>query len=145
MDCVTGRSIAYVATLVCAPLFHASRALTHCLPTQVYFSLSSSESNQKAGGAFELSAMYWQVVRLLENEPGLKEEAGEILLWWNQYVFFHIVWSAFINIRYRQIFPSKSAGKHVTQKSDDSIARLRAQKAAKKAAALQDATNHEQQ
>jgi hypothetical protein len=90
MDCVTGRSIAYVVTLVCALLFHASRALTHCLPTQVYFSLSSSESNQKAGGAFELSAMYWQVVRLLENEPGLKEEAGEILLWWNQYVFFHI-------------------------------------------------------
>jgi hypothetical protein len=45
--------------------------------------LSSCENNQKIGAAFELSAMYWQIVNMLEDED-LKDEADTLLLWWNQ-------------------------------------------------------------
>ncbi|KAF8583686.1 hypothetical protein K439DRAFT_1240134, partial [Ramaria rubella] len=74
MEAVTSRSLAYVATLT-------------------YFGLSSNKKNQKVGGSFELSTLYWQVVHLLEDKD-LKDEANTLLLWWNQ-----------------QIFPSKSSAK----------------------------------
>ncbi|KAF8516266.1 hypothetical protein JB92DRAFT_3114313 [Gautieria morchelliformis] len=66
MDRVTTRSLAYVAVLT-------------------YFAMSSSENNQKSGATFELSAMYWQIVNMLEDDD-LKEEADALLLWWNQQI-----------------------------------------------------------
>ncbi|KAF8498407.1 hypothetical protein JB92DRAFT_3146519 [Gautieria morchelliformis] len=109
----TTRSLAYVAVLT-------------------YFAMSSSENNQKSGAAFELSAMYWQIVKMLEDDD-LKEEADALLLWWNQ-----------------QIFLSKSAARSSEQDVLDPILKLKAQKAAKKARestggrgrVLYESTNH---
>ncbi|KAF8582471.1 hypothetical protein K439DRAFT_1618226 [Ramaria rubella] len=99
--------------------------IIHWFESQTYFGLLSNENNQKSGGAFELSTLYWQIMHLLEDSD-LKEEADDLLLWWN-----------------RQIFPSKSSAKSATQKELDPIAKLKAQKAAKRAVAFQDATNNQ--
>jgi Family of unknown function (DUF6698) len=49
------------------------------------FALSSSETNQKVGGPFDLTKFCWHVVKTLEH-PDFSEEVNDLLAWWNRWV-----------------------------------------------------------
>ncbi|KIJ31597.1 hypothetical protein M422DRAFT_53329 [Sphaerobolus stellatus SS14] len=70
---VTGRSIAYIATLLVP--------LSIRIPPQVRCALSSEESLQKEGGSFNCPKFFATIVNLFEDEE-LTEEAKETLQWW---------------------------------------------------------------
>jgi hypothetical protein len=83
MEAVTPGSIAYAAKFVSDSVcFFFSSA--DCF--QAYFGLSSAETHRKQGGEFDFCPMYWQIVRLFEEEY-LKEDTKALLQWWNQCVY----------------------------------------------------------
>ncbi|KAF8522529.1 hypothetical protein JB92DRAFT_3110608 [Gautieria morchelliformis] len=89
--------------------------------TQTRFALSSGETNQKVGGPFDNTHFFWHLVKFLED-PDFEEEVQDLLHWWNS-----------------RLFPGEDElGSN--DKTMDSLALLKTQKAAKRAA-LQNATN----
>ncbi|KAF8497284.1 hypothetical protein JB92DRAFT_3125795 [Gautieria morchelliformis] len=99
-----------------------ARSLAY-VAAQARFALSSGETNQKVGGPFDLTHFFWHAVKYLED-PDFEEEVSQLLDWWNS-----------------RVLPSSSQPDNFDDGAVDSLAQLKAQKAAKRAA-LANATNH---
>ncbi|KAF8501968.1 hypothetical protein JB92DRAFT_2833638 [Gautieria morchelliformis] len=108
---------------VLAQMEHVTARSLAYVAAQARFALSSGETNQKVGGPFDLTRFFWHVVKYLED-PDFEEEVSQLLDWWNS-----------------RVLPSSSQPDNFDDGAVDSLAQLKAQKAAKRAM-LANATNH---
>ena len=90
-----------------------------------------------------MTKFFWHIVNTLED-PDFDEEVTDLMAWWNKYAHFHFVLCNLSDFSSSRIFPSGHSGASTTDDNvneRDSLAILKAQKAAKRAA-LANATNH---
>lgn len=137
MTCVTPASIAYVATQVRPSFAVSPRSLSWFY--QARFALSSAAVFSRSDTITDSERFYTSILELFDDIDE-QQELQELVIWWNRYCLSprysqtpmtnqQFLWCG------RQIFPSYSSAKRPVAK-DSALARIKEQRALKKAAVL---------